>query len=1215
MSWWQKLLGGKAPQVDEGIPAEWIADLEEALAPVRQAKPDLALRLRSFLLGGEPTDVLAELAGLGQGERWFGLTTGLGSDSRGRNAYRKMATVPPHVVVRWASVLEAAVGTGSQGRFALTLPSGVSWPETLLLHATGGSLNSVGGKPRGLLDITTIDRALEQAGLGPASLIVAVATMDPQSWLAADRIERLAVLKGFGAAVERHAETLRPRLATAAAGRVHQLTLLAKASGHLAPFAAELADWATSPSKQVRALAQPLVRQIDGITTHLQSLATSAKPDQRLLALRLVWELGDDETRSWARESAGRDKAASIQALLAEWEGPTQTSTPVTYEYTLPTIDWSQDASPAIVAAVHQLCADINATIDQRNRDGRAVTERIGGKWNDEQQLSPKVTAQLLVDLAKSEPRFTSTSVFEQRHRWLPLSVPLERFAVTPGMTPTALARVVRTFGISAMHSEILSSWTVSAFDAMFRTTGRPTLLELATILDPLGCGPQQVLRSYCTSFGDALARDWPAEAVWPFFAHNLDLLLSDLAHNRDIWIDRNRYFTAIAALPAPPEKAVNALFAMALGTTKADRVGAQAALANLPGKEARIVTALSDGKAEVRAVAARWLGELRYTDGVGALEATFAKEKNDATKGAILDALEALGQGVGQYLDRNKLAKEAESGLAKGLPKELEWFPWSALPTVRWEDGSEASTATLQWLLAAACRQKSPEPNAMLRKFCSMMAPRDREAFGQFVLEAWIAEDTRPMAYEDALALARTQSQSLWQSMQTHPQYFRNDPRLGKSLDELASVLVAGLQRQPVGSAIASKGILAVAAACGRERVAATTGRYLKEYYGTRLAHGKALIAMLAWVDHPTATQLMLSVGNRFRTKGLQAEAQLQANALAERKGWTLSELADRTIPTGGFDDDGTLELSYGPRSFTAKLRPDLSIALFGPDGKHLQSLPAPRQDDDAELAREAKKTLANAKKEVKAAVAGQTERFYEALCTERGWPLEDWLRYLAQHPIARRLVQRLVWAEMRAAGVATVFRPLDDGSLTNVDDEPVVLPAGATVRLAHDSLLTADQVAAWCRHLDDYEVTPLFQQLGKGVYQLPSERRRATVVEDFEGHLLEAFALRGRATKLGYQRGETGDGGWFWSYEKAFPTLGLIANIEFSGNGLPEENRTVALGQLSFVRVGERGRSMTPTPLVDVPTVLLSECYHDLRLLAAAGSGFDQGWREKVR
>jgi hypothetical protein len=422
-------------------------------------------------------------------------------------------------------------------------------------------------------------------------------------------------------------------------------------------------------------------------------------------------------------------------------------------------------------------------------------------------------------------------------------------------------------------------------------------------------------------------------------------------------------------------------------------------------------------------------------------------------------------------------------------------------------------------------------------------------------------------------------------------------------------------LQRQPVGSAIASKGILAVAAACARERAAAVAGRYLKEYYGTRLAHGKALIAMLAWVDHPTATQLMLSVGNRFRTKGLQEEAQLQATALAERKGWTLSELADRTIPTGGFDDDGVLELSYGPRTFTARLRPDLTIELLSPDGKSLQTLPAPRQDDNADLAKEAKKLLANAKKEVKAAVAGQTERFYEALCTERGWPFEDWRRYLAAHPIARHLVQRLVWAELRGTTVASIFRPLDDGSLTNVDDAPVEPAADATVRLAHDSLLTADQVAAWCRHLDDYEVTPLFQQLGKGVYQLPAERGRETLLKDFEGHLLEAFALRGRATKLGYQRGETGDGGCFWTYEKAFPTLGLVAAIEFSGNSLPEENRTVALGHLSFLRTTERGRASSPMPLRDVPTVLLSECFHDLRQLAAQGTGFDPDWSSKVR
>jgi hypothetical protein len=203
------------------------------------------------------------------------------------------------------------------------------------------------------------------------------------------------------------------------------------------------------------------------------------------------------------------------------------------------------------------------------------------------------------------------------------------------------------------------------------------------------------------------------------------------------------------------------------------------------------------------------------------------------------------------------------------------------------------------------------------------------------------------------------------------------------------------------------------------------------------------------------------------------------------------------------------------------------------------------------------------------------------------------------------------LHWADDRAQ---TVFRPLDDGTLTNADDEPVTLPADARIRVAHDSMLSEAEVKKWEQHLVDYEIQPLFAQLGKGTYELPESLRKAKEIIDFRGHLLEAYALRGRANKLGYQRSQAEDGGWFHYYEKRFPTLGLTAGIQFTGNSLPEENRTVALLNLSFF-AGNAANTWDRSEILlsKVPKVLLSECYNDLRLMAAEGTGFDPQWEKK--
>jgi hypothetical protein len=59
-----------------------------------------------------------------------------------------------------------------------------------------------------------------------------------------------------------------------------------------------------------------------------------------------------------------------------------------------------------------------------------------------------------------------------------------------------------------------------------------------------------------------------------------------------------------------------------------------------------------------------------------------------------------------------------------------------------------------------------------------------------------------------------------------------------------------------------------------------------------------------------PLAVQVLLSIGNRFRTASIRKRAAELVQELADRKGWTKEQLADRTIPDAGFiqpkDEEG---------------------------------------------------------------------------------------------------------------------------------------------------------------------------------------------------------------------------------------------------------------------------------------------------------------------
>ena len=1217
----------------EGLPRGWRTALESALSGLDKGHPDLPGQLRDYVLTGSPQSALARVAQcsdapgvLRVGGPWFAG----GDRSDLRTLFELMHQVPAEVALRWGRVVEAVFST-NRWMISLGPVAGGHWAEALLIQQA--NVHIVDGDPRRNLPLPlgheTLESVLVAAGGQPAALLAA-AFRESAGYNHGRTRDVIVRMPGYAEAVARHVEVLRQVAgAPGAASRQAALRMLAPLDDDtLRLFAEQIADSATSSSSQVRQAAGALASRCgSALAEPLKGLAMTGKSEQRLHAFRLLWSVTDDaETRVWAQKCAAADRAPSVQALAAEWErGPVDPDPEPKLEslvqsQPLPRIEWRVAVSADLRALLESIWDEANRAIANDNvRTARQAEEwkaRHGSKppWaRPVPLLDPKGAGRVVARLERGVlPEVAQQSV--QHH----LAEAVARHQRSPLLSPVVLLHLFTESGWLVTHrGERLSGRTVLAMEAAHSRGTGPTLLELSAMLDEMGLGGGPlVLAAYCSAWGDVLGRDWPDADVAPFVAHHLDAVEALLTSTeRDYSIDRLGAYRALATLPSLPRRIVDTLFEIALTGHKAHRRPAQDALATVADKEQRIITALSDGKSDVRTEAAQWLGRLRHEDAVPALEGAVAKEKQDIAKGAMLDALQILGQPVEKYLDRDALAAQASAAVAKGLPRELSWFPWPALPQVRWSDtGEPVPVETLQWLIAQAVKAKSPEPNAILRKYCAMLEPRDREQLGQFLLETWMAEDTRPIEPDEALAKAQQQAQWTHQSMASYPQHYEDHPLLGASVEQLTAAYLPGFSREPAGSAIAAKGVLAVAAACAGERAAAPVGRYLKEWYGMRAAQGKALIAMLAWIEHPSATQLMLSVGSRFRTKSFQDEATRQAAALAERKGWTVDELADRTIPTAGLDENGTLELSYGDRSFSAVLLPGLTLELRSPEGKKIASLPNPRQSDDQEKVRESKKALAAARKELKAVVQLQTERLYEALCTGRSWSGDDWDRYLGHHPVVRHLAQRLVWAAATGAEPPIVFRPLEDGTLTDADDTEVTLAPEARVQVAHDSNLDDETVEQWQRHLEDYEVTPLFQQFGKGTFELPEGRGADHEVTDFRGHLIEAFTLRGRATKLGYTRGSTEDGGWFYAYQKRFPTLGMSSVIQFSGNFLPEENRTVALTALSFERHGHDGTSTSTMRLDDVPPVLLSEAYNDMRLLAGEGSGHDPEWEKKV-
>ena len=727
-----------------------------------------------------------------------------------------------------------------------------------------------------------------------------------------------------------------------------------------------------------------------------------------------------------------------------------------------------------------------------------------------------------------------------------------------------------------------------------------------------LGCRPDFVtslrdIRIHGRAFAEA-----DVELVWPWYAEHPKLLrerlmeASTLPHALEI----------VAASPTAFAELLPVVADMALGPSRVSRPLAQAALRSHPGVRGLAELGLAARAAEVRASAAAWVGSLGQGASVPALRAALGRERKEVVRAALLAALERCGGDIAEFLSPEVLETEAAKGLKGKTPASLSWLDLEALPAVRWGSGDAVDPRIIRWWVVLADRMRNPSGRGLIDLYLSLLEPGDAAALAAHVTRAWVAHDTRHPQPEESRAHARGAGRQRYDEAQRWLAYMREG--FGVTSEEISRAKAGAAiplekriaeaytkhQRTYVGSSMPDKGLLAFAVRMDGGELAGLVRSYMRDNPNRR-AQLEALVRVLHANSSPEALQVLLDVARRHRMLSVQRAAAALAQEAADERGWSADELADRTIPTAGFDDDGLLRLSYGDRELTGRLAPDFKIVLSDATGKVRKSLPAPRVDEDPEVVKETRKRLTAARKEARAVLTLQAERLHEAMCGARTWRGADWRALLVAYPLVGRLVTRLIWtAGPAGGGEAVTFRPTEDGALLGADDADVPLADDAVVGLAHGTLLSAAQAEAWRAHLADYEVEPLFDQLSATAPRIGEGQK---VLTDLQGHVTDTFTFRGAATRRGYQRGKMLDGGNFEDYVKELPSANLTVVLGFTGSYVPEENMPCATTGLSFTR---RGRTVG---LADIPPILLAECYADYEAMAALGP-FDPDWEENA-
>ena len=537
-------------------------------------------------------------------------------------------------------------------------------------------------------------------------------------------------------------------------------------------------------------------------------------------------------------------------------------------------------------------------------------------------------------------------------------------------------------------------------------------------------------------------------------------------------------------------------------------------------------------------------------------LEAALATEKS----AKVADALRAaLGQGAapaGEAADTG-LDALADRILKGGKRRKIQWLLDHPLPTLHLTEGGTVSEDRRDALLVAFCELGRIGRSETAAQLAQGIDRNDLAALANEVYELWLA--------------AGAQSKTKW--------------------------------------------VLPFAAVYGGPAMIPRLTHAINEWpQNARGAIACDAVTALALSDDPAALLAVDGIARKFQFRQVKAAAGAALENASRELGITMEELADRMVPTLGFSADGQRTFDYGPRSFTVRLTPTLELEITNDSGKKVKNLPAPGKTDDEAKATAAYNDFKTMKKQIRTTVTAQKGRLEAALSVLRCWTSERWQALFVHNPIMHQFAMSLIWGVYQDGQLQTTFRYMEDGSFNTVDEEEYQLPDGASIGLAHPVELDQETLESWKQQLEDYEITQSIQQLDRPFFPLKPGMEQNRSLERFGGKKLNGLALWSKLKSLGWYRGSV-DGGYYDTFYREDPTLGLGVELYFSGGVVGDDRyNTATVYDAVFYRQDnccDEPQEAHIFTLGEVPARYYSEVVYQLERATASSTETDPDWK----
>ncbi len=370
--------------------------------------------------------------------------------------------------------------------------------------------------------------------------------------------------------------------------------------------------------------------------------------------------------------------------------------------------------------------------------------------------------------------------------------------------------------------------------------------------------------------------------------------------------------------------------------------------------------------------------------------------------------------------------------------------------------------------------------------------------------------------------------------------------------------------------------------------------------------AHARAVtgLDLLAAIGTDVALMHLNAIAGKVKFKALQERAKEKISAVAEARGFTAEELADRLVPDLGLDETGTLVLDFGPRQFFVGFDETLKPLVKDAQGMRLKDLPKPVKSDDAALAEAATNSYKQIKKDAKAIASQQVSRLEMAMVARRRWPVADFKLFFIEHPLMRHLAARLVWGVYEAGKLVSNFRVAEDWSFSDADDTLYQLPEqtdDCSVGISHILEMPKANLAAFGQIFADYEILQPFKQLGRETYSLTPEEQGLSTLTRFKDKQVATGSVLGLVNR-GWERGQAQDAGWVGEFSKRLEG-NLQIDVQLDPGTIVGDLSYEPKQTLPAVVLRKRGSydQKDVLPFAGLHSVVISEILRDLELLAA--------------